>query len=930
MFLLTSINPIIKLNRVRRTGIIIWCSVSTLLSIFFGPWIAVPTIAQNLDTVAGTVFRDYNANGVRDAREPGVGGITVTAYDTNGIVDQTTSAADGSYTLTISTNLAVRVEFTQLPNLLRPGPAGADSRTTVAFATSPATNVDVGVNNPSHYCQDNPQMVTSCFVFGDQTGQDPALVTFFYQSGNDGSSTDPADYDDADATTPGQQTHGVAAFSNEVGSVFGLAYQRSTNSLFAAALTKRHAGFAPGNGPGTIYKVDRTNNIVDVYLDLNGLGFDAGANPHPVGTNFIFDTLAYTATGKIGLGDLDIYDEDATLYTINLQDRRLYRIPITNPPPGAGDIDTFPIPIPNSCNDLDGDPATPADFDVRPFAVGINDGLVYVGLVCSAQSTQDRADLRAYVYTFNPVANSGSDNFSGSPVLEFSLDYQRGCANGQPYPCTNGALLPTGGVADWQPWLQNDAFIWPQIAQGIIVYPQPILSDIEFDNGDLILGFRDRTSDQLGDRRERQPDPADPVEYGGSRPAGDILRACADGSGGWIIENDASCGGITTAGTRATNGDGVPLGYPQGPGGGEYYFWDDFFVYHDEITLGGLAQLPGADNVAVTVFDPVYLRSGIFDSGVIWFNNTQGTASQRYRVYVATGIPRPDNTFGKANGLGDLELLCNAAPIEIGNYIWFDTDADGVQDPDETPIAGVVVNLYDAQGTLIATTTTDGNGNYIFNADNVPTGLVANLSYFVAIEPSQFDAAGNLIVGGTNYGQLTVNNTGTGTSPDINDSDGLLGGSGVGTIGDNTPYIPVSLGPPGANDHTFDFGFVLQTSTPTSTSTPTPTATASTATTTLTPAPGPSTEPSQTPDSTPTKKPPDENGHGTMVPSSTPGTAVAVASPVPEATTKPLPVTILPETGMREVIWIGVTMTLVLLSVLLLALGLIWLVRFHR
>ncbi|RAI79913.1 hypothetical protein BFS35_010690 [Macrococcoides goetzii] len=51
----------------------------------------------------------------------------------------------------------------------------------------------------------------------------------------------------------------------------------------------------------------------------------------------------------------------------------------------------------------------------------------------------------------------------------------------------------------------------------------------------------------------------------------------------------------------------------------------------------------------------------------------------------------------------------------IGDYTWYDDDNDNVQDPEEAPFTNVVVYLYDVNYNLIATTTTDANGNYIFN-----------------------------------------------------------------------------------------------------------------------------------------------------------------------------------------------------------------------
>jgi hypothetical protein len=46
----------------------------------------------------GVVFRDYNANGARDAREPGVPGINVSAYDENGFkAASAITGTDGQY-----------------------------------------------------------------------------------------------------------------------------------------------------------------------------------------------------------------------------------------------------------------------------------------------------------------------------------------------------------------------------------------------------------------------------------------------------------------------------------------------------------------------------------------------------------------------------------------------------------------------------------------------------------------------------------------------------------------------------------------------------------------------------------------------------------------------------------------------------------------
>ena len=54
------------------------------------------------------------------------------------------------------------------------------------------------------------------------------------------------------------------------------------------------------------------------------------------------------------------------------------------------------------------------------------------------------------------------------------------------------------------------------------------------------------------------------------------------------------------------------------------------------------------------------------------------------------------------------------APAAIGDFVWNDTNADGIQDPGEPGIEGVTVILRDADLHEIATTKTDADGGYLF------------------------------------------------------------------------------------------------------------------------------------------------------------------------------------------------------------------------
>ncbi|NWF62963.1 MAG: DUF3048 C-terminal domain-containing protein [Chloroflexi bacterium] len=53
----------------------------------------------------------------------------------------------------------------------------------------------------------------------------------------------------------------------------------------------------------------------------------------------------------------------------------------------------------------------------------------------------------------------------------------------------------------------------------------------------------------------------------------------------------------------------------------------------------------------------------------------------------------------------------------LGNRIWWDENANGIQEDYEKGIGGICVNLYDAAGQLLQETTSDSNGYYGFNVE---------------------------------------------------------------------------------------------------------------------------------------------------------------------------------------------------------------------
>ena len=760
-----------------------------------------PPVALAAGAITGTVFQDANANGAQDGAEAGLAGITVTAWQSGTLPISTTTTTDASglYTLTLAGSNA-RIEFTGLPFGLESSPvdpavAPAGSNTSVRFVTTPASSVNFGLFQPGAYCQNNPQLITACFTAGDNIGgADQGKTNVFSFPYN------------ATGNSPAFQTS--LAIAKQVGSVFGVAYQRHTRSAFVSAYTKRLASYGPGtgtpnsDGTGTIYRIlnDGSNTVLP-FVDLDDLfgAATTGANPH---TSFVpaagdFDGGAFGAAGKTSLGDVDIGEDDSTLWTVNLADRTLYGLPLGTGPvpvaPAASQVISAAIPS-IACTNGTG----------RPFAVKPFNGQIYVGGVCTGEDNGTAADLQAYVYAYNP----GTATWTG-PVLQFPLNYPRTCVDifaSYPTICKG---VTAGSLARWRPWSDVLDPTFPAgYAEGYVANPQPILSGIDFvPNGtgtgvgisgfDMVVAFRDRWGDQIG---SVDPGPANNSPRGGllnAVPAGDILRASlnagAPAVGAWTIESNAQ------SSPAGTFGPSVGANTNQGPGGGEFYSGDFLARRHDEIVYGGIVYVSGLSTTVATAMDPIIAET----SGVIFLNNTTGLQSNSYEVRSPVPYGQTSNfDFRKANGMGDIEAMCDSAPIEIGNRVWLDADHNGVQDPGEAPIANVAVRLTTSSGSVV-TATTNAEGEYRFSSAigtstanavyNLFTGTVVLApfsAYTLTVDTLQPAVAAYSLT------LPTADPSANGTARDSN-----------GVLVDSVAVAVVTTGGAGANNYTYDFGF---------------------------------------------------------------------------------------------------------------------------
>jgi uncharacterized repeat protein (TIGR01451 family) len=145
-------------------------------------------------------------------------------------------------------------------------------------------------------------------------------------------------------------------------------------------------------------------------------------------------------------------------------------------------------------------------------------------------------------------------------------------------------------------------------------------------------------------------------------------------------------------------------------------------------------------------------------------------------------------------------------PLKLGDLVWIDTNNNGVVDSGENGIGGVTVRLYvdvnnngtfdGGTDTLVGTTTTDGNGNYLFTNLTPGNYLVEVVIPDGYVSSSDIDTSGN------------PNNP-------VNNDD-----NGIAILGTSVFSAQINLADATGDNLRIDFGLYGPPQTPTITPTP--------------------------------------------------------------------------------------------------------------
>jgi len=622
--------------------------------------------------ITGTVYKDFNLNGVIDddnvTKDLGVEGLTVSALCEDGTTPSDTTDANGTYTLTVDTAGDIcRVEVDPTSKGLYAGANAAGSATLVTMVTDGDVH-NVSLSSVANYCQTKPDVIMAAmpgyFDHGDST-------PYGYGSLFKVPLPDQGDYFGDDSLATKRTT---LLDVDDTGSVWGITYKKDAKEIFLASNIKRNVPLkgeqdSPKSvNPGIIYKYDIASEALSVFTtipdvvtseantSLNERIYDDSAAEDS--DDYDQPTRAYVA--RQGLGDLDISEDGTTLYTINLLAKELVSIDATT----GSIVSSVAIPNPYTSSECN-------DTMVRPWGIKVKGTDIYMGSVCEDNIENDvGAVVQKYDgSSFTTIAQTNTLLFLRPEAWNAKNDIEKGDA------FQNHNWADGNGIA------------------------QPMLTDISFTNkGDLVLGYTSRGSYNQN-----------------TELMGDIRKMCLESNGTYTDESTPEAPTSCESHMQTYKDDGQEF----------YEFYTGEFhrdYYHQEAALGTIVQIPGMTSILVAMIDgsevwqpgSVVLMGNTFDENRSV--NKRGAQGTIHSDEVDDGGER--EPFGaKAGGMGDIEILCEMPPIEVGNSVWSDENKDGIQNPGEPVMVGVEVNLT-YNGTLIGSTTSDANGYYYFGGPN--------------------------------------------------------------------------------------------------------------------------------------------------------------------------------------------------------------------
>ena len=148
-----------------------------------------------------------------------------------------------------------------------------------------------------------------------------------------------------------------------------------------------------------------------------------------------------------------------------------------------------------------------------------------------------------------------------------------------------------------------------------------------------------------------------------------------------------------------------------------------FTYYVKSTTNVPLSNIVVTDNTGA----PAPVLSGAYNLGDLNHDNlldptetwvyrmTETVVSGGLHTNIGTVVGTDSVTGSTATDTDPANYTTTPLGQSLGDLVWLDSNSNGVQDAGEQGIAGVTIQLKDSGGAIQQTTTTDANGNYLFD-----------------------------------------------------------------------------------------------------------------------------------------------------------------------------------------------------------------------
>lgn len=623
---------------------------------------AVSQCSPNSGEISGFVFDDVDEDGLRANEDIAMRNVMVVAYDENGsslgssITDQ-----DGYYAiqgLTDGTSVRLQFNYAQTYTV---STLGADNLTDVQLATVPACDRNLGLHLIDIGCSEEVQLILPCFVQGT-VESNPDVETIITVPASFTSDTKPA----------------KVASHGETGAVWGTAYKTRSKEIFTAAVVKQYAGLKDSHD--AIFRIVANDNgmyTTSVFTRLSDLGIDVA----PLVETDISSCEYGKQTGRYGLGALELSTNENYLYTVNISEKSVVRIPTVNPT--TANTISYPVPNPN------------CGSDYQVFGLKYYQGKLYVGVTCTGENFVGTAAEKA---AMSSAIVYQMDVATGSMTQVFETDYLKGY-----WDDSDPGSTATMG------WL----------------------TDIDFTrDGNMILGIADRVGNRYcSSTSSNRLDVQNP----------DILLVYKDENGNWTLESNGQAGDLVGSGVGNGQGPSDKNGVS-----GEFFgedHWPLKPLLHKEVALGSMIVLQNGDEVVAAVYDPL---TNAYSGGLHRYSTTNGALIEAIELYSnefstlfgkATGFGDVVSTCTQSpihignfvwddlnsNGIQDAGEL----PLPGVDLVLLDSDCN---------IVGRTTTDQDGYYTF-------NSSNVDHDNDGNTDAIEPNSTYFISIDTDQFDGS---------------------------------------------------------------------------------------------------------------------------------------------------------------------------------------------